>query len=173
MKKHHKKTKHRRRQKHNNSKKTHKNRAGSPGMIHGEYHAPLVEYKQYPPGIKKLLGTLGFKEEMVKPYSKHFTYGYDRYDTSKPSIRERKLISPDRVIPRTLPNSQTLGRISIIYMKTEKPIKTSLLSLFPLSLIYKPQTSNDVRLQNNTFRKILIFFLIYQVLNLILQVVLY
>ena len=124
-KKHHKKTKHRRRQKHNNSKKTHKNRAGTTtGMIHGEYHAPLVEYKQYPPGIKKLLGTLGFKEEMAKPYSKHFTYGYDRYDTSKPSIRERKLISPDRVIPRTLPNSQTLGGISIINMKTNKPINT-------------------------------------------------
>ena len=42
----------------------------------------------------------------------------------EPSIRERKSISPDRVIPRTLPNSQTLGGISIIYMKTEKPINT-------------------------------------------------
>ncbi len=66
-----------------------------------------------------------------------------------------------------------MGRYKKLSAKTEKPIKTSLLSLFPLSLIYKPQTSNDVRLQNNTFRKILIFFLIYQVLNLILQVVLY
>ncbi len=42
----------------------------------------------------------------------------------EPSIRESKLISPDRVIPRTLPNSQILGGISIINMKTNKRINT-------------------------------------------------
>ena len=83
-KKHHKKTKHRRRQKHNNSKRTRKNRAGSPGMIHTEHYDSLIE----------------------------------------PSIRERKSISPDRVIPRPLPNSHILGGISIINMKTDKRINT-------------------------------------------------
>ena len=48
----------------------------------------------------------------------------EHYDSLiEPSIRERKSISPDRVIPRPLPNSHILGGISIINMKTDKPIK--------------------------------------------------
>ncbi len=126
MKKHHKKTKHRRKQKHNNSKRTRKNRAGTTtGMIHGEHHAPRVETKVYnSQKLKNLLGTQGFNEERKKPFSKHFGYYYDEYDTEKPTFRDRILIDPKTVIPRTLPNSQILGHISIIDMKTKKPINT-------------------------------------------------
>ncbi len=101
---------------------TRKRSSYSPPIIYSEQPPFNQQYRMPKPGRTKLLGKKRIDEELKKPFSEHLTYGYDMYDILKPAVRDRKSISSNTVIPRTLPNSKMLGGISIIDLNTGQPI---------------------------------------------------